>query len=73
MTAARSPADLCRLLGIRYPIIQDGLGTYGTAPLAAAVSSAGGLGTVSIPGLALEPDEARRRLRAELDAAASRT
>lgn len=73
MTTAHSPADLCRRLGIRYPIIQDGLGPFGTAPLAAAVSSAGGLGTVSIPGMGLEPDVARRRLRAELDAAASRT
>lgn len=72
-TADAKPAELCRLLGIRYPIIQDGLGTFGTAGLAAAVSSAGGLGTVSIPGLALEPEVARRRLRAELDAAASRT
>jgi NAD(P)H-dependent flavin oxidoreductase YrpB (nitropropane dioxygenase family) len=67
------PGGLCRLLGIRYPIIQDGMGPYGTAGLAAAVSSAGGLGTVSIPGLAIDPAEARTRLRAELDAAAERT
>jgi NAD(P)H-dependent flavin oxidoreductase YrpB (nitropropane dioxygenase family) len=67
------PGDLCARLGIRYPIIQDGLGPYGTAALSAAVSSAGGLGTVSIPGLSLEAPEAKRRLRAELDEVASRT
>jgi NAD(P)H-dependent flavin oxidoreductase YrpB (nitropropane dioxygenase family) len=65
--------DLCTLLGIRYPIIQDGMGPYSTARLAAAVSTAGGLGTVSIPGLNLEPQEAAHRLRAELEAAAART
>src|ERR1051326_1179304 len=65
--------DLCTLLGIRYPIVQDGMGPYSTARLAAAVSSAGGMGTVSIPGLNLEPKEAAHRLRAELEAAAART
>src|SRR5207302_5107616 len=42
---------LCDLLGIRFPIIQDGMGPFSTAALAAAVSEAGGLGTVSIPGM----------------------
>lgn len=35
---------LCEALGIRYPIILGGLARIGTAPLAAAVSNAGGLG-----------------------------
>ncbi|MES2258338.1 MAG: nitronate monooxygenase family protein [Pseudomonadota bacterium] len=35
------------LLGIRYPIIQGGMMWVGTADLAAAVSNAGGLGTVT--------------------------
>lgn len=43
------------LLGIRYPIVQEGLGPYKTVRLAAAVSNAGGLGTVSIPGIT-DPD-----------------
>lgn len=43
------------LLGIRYPVVQEGLGPYKTVRLAAAVSNAGGLGTVSIPGIT-DPD-----------------
>lgn len=46
------------LLGIRYPVVQEGLGPYKTVRLAAAVSNAGGLGTVSIPGLT-DPNGAR--------------
>ncbi|HMC08494.1 MAG TPA: nitronate monooxygenase, partial [Actinomycetota bacterium] len=64
---------LCDLLGIRFPIIQDGMGPFSTAALAAAVSEAGGLGTVSIPGMLHEPDEARRLMRAEIEATASGT
>jgi NAD(P)H-dependent flavin oxidoreductase YrpB (nitropropane dioxygenase family) len=45
----------CDLLGIRYPVVQEGLGPYKTVKLAAAVSNAGGLGTVSIPGIT-DPD-----------------
>jgi NAD(P)H-dependent flavin oxidoreductase YrpB (nitropropane dioxygenase family) len=43
------------LLGIRYPVVQEGLGPYKTVALAAAVSNAGGLGTVSMPGMT-DPD-----------------
>lgn len=50
--------ELCDLLGIEYPIIQGGMGPYNTTHLAAAVSNAGGLGTVSIPGLTTPPDRA---------------
>jgi NAD(P)H-dependent flavin oxidoreductase YrpB (nitropropane dioxygenase family) len=39
------------LLGIRHPVVQEGLGPYKTVRLAAAVSNAGGLGTVSMPGM----------------------
>jgi NAD(P)H-dependent flavin oxidoreductase YrpB (nitropropane dioxygenase family) len=35
------------LLGIRYPIMQGALAGIGTAPLAAAVSNAGGLGMIT--------------------------
>lgn len=38
---------LTDLLGIRYPIIQGGMQNVGFAPLAAAVSNAGGLGLIT--------------------------
>lgn len=38
---------LTQLLGIRYPIVQGGMQWVGTAEMAAAVSNAGGLGTLS--------------------------
>ncbi len=38
---------LTQLLGIRYPIVQGGMQWVGRAPLAAAVSNAGGLGMLS--------------------------
>lgn len=37
---------LCRLLGIKVPIILGGMGNISNAALAAAVSEAGGLGTI---------------------------
>lgn len=37
---------VCDLLNIRYPVIQGGMGNISNAPLAAAVSEAGGLGTI---------------------------
>lgn len=39
---------VCRLLGIRYPIIEGGLAYLGWAELAAAVSEAGGLGQLTV-------------------------
>lgn len=38
---------LCDLLGIEYPILQAGMGGVAFGPLAAAVSKAGGLGTIA--------------------------
>lgn len=38
---------LTRLLGIRYPVMQGGMQHVGTADLAAAVSNAGALGTIT--------------------------
>jgi NAD(P)H-dependent flavin oxidoreductase YrpB (nitropropane dioxygenase family) len=48
---------LCRLTGIRYPIVQTGMGFVADAGLAAATSRAGGLGviasaTMGVPELA---------------------
>jgi enoyl-[acyl-carrier protein] reductase II len=37
---------LCKLLGIKYPIILGGMASVGTAELASAVSNAGGLGVI---------------------------
>ena len=39
--------SLCKLLGIRYPIVQTGMGGGHTTPdLVSAVSNAGGLGVL---------------------------
>jgi nitronate monooxygenase len=40
----------CDLFGIEYPIVCAGMGTIALAKLAAAVSEAGGLGTIALPG-----------------------
>jgi enoyl-[acyl-carrier protein] reductase II len=40
-----------RLVGIEHPIVQEGLDPFRTPKIAAAVSAAGGLGTVSMPGM----------------------
>jgi len=37
---------ICKLLGIKYPIIQGGMARLGTAELVSAVSEAGGLGVI---------------------------
>jgi enoyl-[acyl-carrier protein] reductase II len=42
---------LCDLLGIEHPIIQAGMGPFAPAILAAAVSNAGGLGSLGTFGL----------------------
>ncbi|WP_249011418.1 nitronate monooxygenase family protein [Conexibacter sp. DBS9H8] len=47
----RITTRVTELLGIEHPIIQEGLGPYKTVQLAAAVTNAGGLGTISMPGM----------------------
>lgn len=42
---------LMEMLGIKYPIIQAGMGPYSTTKLAAAVAKAGGLGIISGVGM----------------------
>ena len=42
---------LTEMLGIKYPIIQAGMGPYNTTNLAAAVANAGGLGLISGIGM----------------------
>jgi len=52
--------DLTERLGLRWPIVQAPIGSGTTPELAAAVTNAGGLGTVSITWLPL--DRARRAI-----------
>jgi nitronate monooxygenase len=51
---------LCRLLDIRYPIVQSGMSRVAGAELVAEVSKAGGLGILA--ALRLTPDELRREI-----------
>jgi NAD(P)H-dependent flavin oxidoreductase YrpB (nitropropane dioxygenase family) len=51
-TALTTP--ICDLLGIRYPIIQTGMGWVAGARLTAATSSAGGLGILASATMTLE-------------------
>jgi nitronate monooxygenase len=48
---------LCKLLNIRYPIIQAGMGGFTTPELVAAVSNAGGLGILG--AARMTPDQTR--------------
>ncbi|WP_214103369.1 NAD(P)H-dependent flavin oxidoreductase [Acrocarpospora catenulata] len=64
VTIASRFADL---LGITHPVVQEGLGPYRTVRLAAAVSNAGGLGTVSIPGVSEEPARGAAILRGYIE------
>ena len=55
----------CELFGVEYPIVCAGMGNVALANLAAAVSEAGGLGTIALPGsspdaMAAEISAARR-------------
>ncbi len=52
---------LCDLLGIEYPVLQAAMGLVAYAPLAAAVSEAGGLGCVA--ATAMTPDQIRDEIR----------
>jgi enoyl-[acyl-carrier protein] reductase II len=62
-----------RLVGVEHPIVQEGLGPFRTPRLAAAVSSAGGLGTVSMPGMPEDLAAGARTFREHLEECASLT
>ncbi|MEA3151668.1 MAG: hypothetical protein QOD56_2607 [Gammaproteobacteria bacterium] len=62
-----------RLVGIEHPIVQEGLGPFRTPRLAAAVSQAGGLGTVSMPGMPADLAVGARTLREHIEECASLT
>ena len=49
------------LVGVDYPVMQDGMGPSPTTHLAAAVSAAGGLGTVSCPSITNTSEEFLRK------------
>lgn len=62
------------LVGVQYPIVQDGMGPSPTTFLAAAVSNAGALGTVSSPSVANTSETfLRERLRAAIEHVAAAT
>ncbi|HVW43402.1 MAG TPA: nitronate monooxygenase [Amycolatopsis sp.] len=61
------------LVGIEHPIVQEGLGPFKTPKLAAAVSNAGGLGTVSMPGFPDDLAEGARTFRDHIEECASLT
>ncbi|GGM54658.1 2-nitropropane dioxygenase [Dactylosporangium sucinum] len=52
MTALRTP--ICELFGVRYPIVQTGMGWVSDAGLTAATSNAGGLGILASATLSFE-------------------
>jgi NAD(P)H-dependent flavin oxidoreductase YrpB (nitropropane dioxygenase family) len=52
---------LCDLLGVRYPIIQTGMGWVAYPPLVAAVSDAGGLGVLA--AATMTPPEVEHAIR----------
>ncbi|MGQ0697265.1 MAG: NAD(P)H-dependent flavin oxidoreductase [Panacagrimonas sp.] len=62
-----------RLVGIEHPIVQEGLGPFRTSKLAAAVSNAGGLGTVSMPGMPVDIAAGARTFRAHIEECAALT
>ncbi len=62
-----------RLVGIEHPIVQEGLGPFRTAKLAAAVSNAGGLGTVSMPGMPADIEAGARTFREHIEECADLT
>lgn len=71
--ALRLATRFTDLVGIEHPVVQEGLGPYKIVALAAAVSNAGGLGTISIPGISEEPAAGARKLRAYIEEACSLT
>ena len=49
---------LTKKLGIELPVIQGGMGNISNAELAAAISNAGGLGTIGVG--TMNPDEVEK-------------
>ena len=64
---------ICDLFGIRYPIIQGGLEWIASAEIAAAVSNAGALGTISPTAGMTHGDDLVKNLRDQIRKARSLT
>jgi NAD(P)H-dependent flavin oxidoreductase YrpB (nitropropane dioxygenase family) len=62
-----------RLVGIDHPIVQEGLGPFRTPRLATAVSNAGGLGTVSMPGMPEDLEAGAQTFREHIEECAALT
>lgn len=62
-----------QLVEIDHPIVQEGLGPFRTPKLAAAVSNAGGLGTVSMPGMPTDLAAGARMFREHIEECRSLT
>src|SRR5438093_13502110 len=60
MTAPSIQTELCRQMGIRYPIFSVGFGQSAGPELASAVSNAGGCGVIGASGM--PPDDIRVRV-----------
>jgi NAD(P)H-dependent flavin oxidoreductase YrpB (nitropropane dioxygenase family) len=45
--------ELCGMVGVKYPIIQAGMGPFGTNRLAAVAANAGVLGIISTSGFGM--------------------
>lgn len=59
--------SVCEILDIEHPVILGGMGTGTSAPLVAAVSEAGGLGTLGVSNLS------KKELRESVDAIREKT
>ncbi len=61
---------LCKLLGIKYPIVQASMAWVTDAVMVAAISEAGGLGTLGpnagAKSITRDPAETGRRLREQI-------
>jgi enoyl-[acyl-carrier protein] reductase II len=57
---------VCKLLGIKVPIIQAGMGPFASAELVAAVSNAGGLGSVGAGARAIEDFKSQLAMTREM-------
>ncbi len=75
--AAQNPQRIrtrfTELIGILHPVIQEGLGPWKIVHLAAMVSNAGGLGTISIPPITEEPARGAKMLRGFIEEACALT
>jgi len=64
---------ICEMLGIKYPILQGGMGFIASAELAVAVSNAGGLGIISPTGACDVDETTPGNLRRQIKKAKSLT